>query len=570
MIAAAAIAAGCEDSAAVDDATLPETGVGEPDGNSRFEQEDSQTGGAVLDTATSAPDVPPVLDLGPIADNAGNADGGQSEAIGTSETTDDGQTGADGGPQTKPVVTTCEGHCGIYMEDNPCHCSVLCLGEGNCCAGFAQICKCGKDGDCDDGNDCTSDSCNKTNGYCFQQPMKACCQKDSECPAGDDCNTAKCISGTCTKQPKDCNDNIDCTLDYCDKGACVNKINTKNCLIDGKCLKAGDQDPISSGCATCDPAKKQDNWTALPGKCAIDGDCVSSGAVNPAAVCAVCDTTKSTTAWSTKATTCYIDGKCYKSGEPNPASICQVCDPTAISSVWSGKSGFCAIDGQCIADKAVNPTDACQLCDVSKNKAGWTAKVGFCALDGQCVANGKAAEGSGGCKVCDASKPTGWTLKTAGSVCTSAGPCLTTPKCDDAGQCAGVKKPGCCQTDDDCANDPSAAPGVCETAACAMTTGKCALKAKVDCCLDGVCCDKGSNTLKPAGTACSTFVVGNKYACEGEIGYKIAQVYGCTGTSPTKCSSSMLADGDKTVVKKCADTENCVQSTPTSLICKPK
>ena len=40
-VAVAAIAVGCEDSAAVDDATLPETGVGEPDSSSRFEHEDS-------------------------------------------------------------------------------------------------------------------------------------------------------------------------------------------------------------------------------------------------------------------------------------------------------------------------------------------------------------------------------------------------------------------------------------------------------------------------------------------------------------------------------------------------
>ncbi len=563
-VAAVALAWGCESEAPADDVSLPETGAGEPDSSSRFEPEDS--GARTQDTATSQPDLKP-LDLG-VEDSGGSVDSDDSSDLtATPDITDSGNTSADATPETKPVVTTCEGHCGIYMEDNPCHCSVLCLSEGNCCAGFQELCKCAKDGDCDDGNDCTSDSCNKANGYCFQQPLKSCCKGDSECPAGDACNEAKCISGTCTKQPKDCNDGIDCTLDFCEAGKCTNKINTKNCLLDGKCHKAGDQDPALGACATCDPAKKQDAWTAAPGKCAIDGQCLASGEANPTAACAVCDATKSTTNWTVKTGNCLIDNKCYKSGEANPQSACQVCDPVGNPSAWSGKAGFCAIDGQCVADKAANPTDACQICDVAKNKSGWTAKVGFCAIDGQCVANGKAADGSGGCKVCDITKPGGWTLKAAGTTCLALGPCITSPKCDDAGACTGVKKPGCCNADDDCANDP-AAPGPCEVPACELATGKCVLKPKADCCLDGVCCDKASNSVQPAGTACGTFAVDYKYVCEGDTGYKIAQVAGCTGTSATKCSSSTLADGAKTVAKKCSAGQVCVKSTETSFSCK--
>ncbi|MBM4342375.1 MAG: hypothetical protein FJ100_03240 [Deltaproteobacteria bacterium] len=560
----AAAAAGCEGEAPADDVALPEAGAGEPDTGSRFEQDGG--GRSVPDTSSRQPELKP-LDLG--GDDPGAVpDGGDGEGVAPSDSDVGGATGADAVPETKPAVTTCEGHCGIYMEDNPCHCSVLCLSEGNCCAGFQELCKCSKDGDCDDGNDCTSDSCNKANGYCFQQPLKSCCKADSECPAGDACNEAKCISGTCTKQPKDCNDGIDCTLDFCEAGKCTNKINTKNCLLDGKCYKAGDQDPALGACATCDPAKKQDAWTAAPGKCAIDGLCLGSGEANPAAACAVCDATKSTTSWTVKSGNCLIDNKCYKAGDANPQSACQVCDPVANAAAWSGKAGFCAIDGQCIADKAANPADACQVCDVAKNKSGWTAKTGYCAIDGQCVANGKAANGSGGCKVCDVTKPGAWTLKPAGTTCLALGPCATTPKCDDAGVCTGPKKPGCCDADADCANDPGAVPGGCKVAACNLATGACVLKDKPDCCTDGVCCDKASSTFLPAGTACSTMASNYKYVCEGDTGYKIAQVAGCTGTSAVKCSSTTLADGAKTVAKKCSDGLMCVKSTETSFSCK--
>ena len=559
------LALGCESAPPEEAIELPDSGTATPDTGAQFTPDDTNRRTSNPDTASRVPETL-TLDLGGPSDapsDSGPGDGGSVDSA-----TEDSEPSADSGPETKPVITTCEGHCGIYLEDNPCHCSVLCVGENSCCAGFQEICKCAKDTDCDDGNDCTSDSCNKNNGFCFQQPMKSCCQNDSECPAGDACSTAKCISGTCTKQPMDCNDGIACTLDFCDKGTCTNKTATGQCLIDGKCHKAGDEDPASGGCATCDPAKKTDAWTAKAGKCAIDGQCVASGAANGTASCAICDTAKSTSAWSVKSGNCFIMDKCYASGAVNPASTCQVCDPVASPTAWAGKAGFCSIDGQCVADKAVNAADACQVCDTTKSKVGWTSKAGFCSIEGACVANGKAAAGSGGCKVCDATKPADWTIK-AGATCSIGSQCVTGAKCDASGECLGTQKPGCCVKDDDCVNDPSAQPGPCEYAACDIVSGKCVAKPTAGCCSSGVCCDVANNVVQAKGYACGTFAVNNTFECDGNLGYKVAVVYGCDGVSPTKCSSSVQVQGAKTVIKTCGVDEVCVVS-GTTLLCKPK
>lgn len=575
---------------------LPETTT-ELDGSGGFPVPDSSGG----EDAAGLPDQ--------VGEDAGAGDEltGSDGAISDLEEASGGSDAADVGPETTEPITSCEGHCGIYLEDNPCHCSVLCQSEGSCCDDFAAVCTCGTDKDCDDSNDCTLDSCNKAQGICFQQPMKSCCMADSECSGGDVCNTPKCLSGTCTLQPMSCDDGITCTDDFCSKtdGKCVNKTKATQCVIDGACFKAGDEQPDSGGCSTCDPAKSQTQWTAKAGKCSIEGACVASGTAKDGAVCAVCDTTKSTSAWSVKVGNCLIADACHKSGEVNPASSCEVCDPLANPTGWSGKAGFCAIDGACVAANAVDPTNpcqicdptknksgwtaaagkclidgtcystgqadptnACQTCDPAKNKAGWTAASGKCLIDGKCVSSGASQPGSGGCFTCDTKTPTQWTQKAAGTAC-SLGGCFTLPKCDAAGVCSGTQKPGCCVTNADCDSDP-AVPGVCEEKACNTVTGKCELKPVTGCCTAGICCDIPTNTLKEKGAACGGLKSGAEYKCEGSLVMK-RDVFsgGCTGTEPSKCAGSITSYGEWVQYKDCKD-QTCTPGSSVTVapICK--
>lgn len=549
----ASAVSGCGDGSGDSDVQfkLPDTAV---------DPADDISGWPIADT--SGTELPTRVDAASTDSGGGASDGGSVSDLGGGN-----DSSSDGGPETKPTITSCASHCGVYLEDNPCHCHESCLGEGSCCADFSAVCKCSKDAECDDANDCTADSC-KPSGYCFQQPQKSCCLSDSECGGGDACNTAKCISGTCTLQPMDCDDGIACTADFCDKGECQHKIQSAQCLIDGSCYKAGAADTASGGCGSCDPIKSQTTWTAKAGSCAIDGQCLASGAVNPAAECAVCNPAKSTTSWSAKSGSCWIDGTCYKSGDAGPGGGCLVCDPSSSQNSWSGKSGFCAIDATCYANGTGNPSNPCEVCDTGKSKVAWSAKPGFCNLDGQCVADGKTADGSGGCKVCDAKQPTAWVIKT-GASCNSGSICISAAKCDASGQCLGTQKPGCCAQDKDCDSDPKLAPGPCEFKGCNTTSGSCELKTTPGCCTSGVCCDAFSKTFKPQGTVCGTLALDYEFKCEGDTGYKRARYAGCTGSDASKCSSMSSGFGEWVVAKKCSIGDICVvDGSSGSLLCK--
>ena len=108
-----------------------------------------------------------------------------------------------------------------------------CDADGNACTG-GDKCVSGKctvgiaKPDCDDKNGCTADSCNKATGKCVYNPIKKSCDDGSQCTSGDVCGTKAdktwgCLAGKTIK----CDDGNDCTLDTCapEKG-CQYKINT--------------------------------------------------------------------------------------------------------------------------------------------------------------------------------------------------------------------------------------------------------------------------------------------------------------------------------------------------------
>ena len=119
---------------------------------------------------------------------------------------------------------------GVACDDDKV-CTVTDVCQNGVCAGSAKS--------CDDGNECTQDSCDVQKG-CVQAPVdgKACTDGD-ECTSGDACKAGKCAGST-----KDCSDGNDCTVDTCHKLiGCL----TKNAIADSSC---NDND----GCTTeaCD------------------------------------------------------------------------------------------------------------------------------------------------------------------------------------------------------------------------------------------------------------------------------------------------------------------------------
>ncbi len=68
-------------------------------------------------------------------------------------------------------------------------------------------------GDCDDGIDCTADSCDTFTGACVHSPNNGLCTDSNWCNGTETCNVSVgCVSGT----PVSCNDANPCTVDICD------------------------------------------------------------------------------------------------------------------------------------------------------------------------------------------------------------------------------------------------------------------------------------------------------------------------------------------------------------------
>ena len=143
-----------------------------------------------------------------------------------------------------------------------------CLQPGYPCGGTTPVCDEADDGscnactsnlDCDDGIDCTNDSCNGLTGACTNGP------DDGNCTGADQCSdTLGCVE--CLVDG-DCDDGLFCT-------------GVETCGADGSC-DASPGDPCSGTTPICDDVGDACN------ACANDGECAAIGA-----------------------TTCELDGSC--------------------------------------------------------------------------------------------------------------------------------------------------------------------------------------------------------------------------------------------------------------------
>jgi hypothetical protein len=108
-----------------------------------------------------------------------------------------------------------EGHCicvpdceGKICGDDGCNgqCGVPCEGKLVCVAGECITCL--EDDDCDDGFECTMDSC--TEGECIYEDQSGDCDDSNKCTQSE-----TCVDGQCVGDEIDCNDGNDCTQDTC-------------------------------------------------------------------------------------------------------------------------------------------------------------------------------------------------------------------------------------------------------------------------------------------------------------------------------------------------------------------
>ena len=164
---------------------------------------------------------------------------------------------------------------------------------------------CTSAGECDDSDPCTKDSC--SSNKCGHSTISGCCTTSSECDDSDPCTSDVCasnscssasISGCCTKDSQ-CSDGNPCTSDSCSSNKCTHG------SVAGCCAKDGDCDD-SNLCTTdsCEVTSGKCSNSQQTGCCAYDTDCDDA---DPCTV-DVCDTTGHT---------CQHSGSCTPDAGPD-------------------------------------------------------------------------------------------------------------------------------------------------------------------------------------------------------------------------------------------------------------
>jgi len=168
---------------------------------------------------------------------------------------------------------------GIACDDyDVCTQGDQCLG-GGCLSGQAV--------ECDDGNDCTGDTCHPVFG-CQYQDLITTCDDGDPCTTTDQCQGGLCVGG----EPKDCDDGDPCTLNWCEAGVgCEDGYDDGAACDDGdpcsfQDLCQGGQCVSQTGHVDCDDGNPCTQDECGPDKCVYY---VASGVCDDGDPCTVDD-----------------------------------------------------------------------------------------------------------------------------------------------------------------------------------------------------------------------------------------------------------------------------------------
>ncbi|MCH7883933.1 MAG: hypothetical protein IIC01_01660 [Planctomycetes bacterium] len=133
-------------------------------------------------------------------------------------------------------------------DDNECVNDALTCDDGDVCTDDScdEAIGCVNEApDCDDLDDCTDDSCDAETGDCVNEDVvcpegETCLNGDctetcvlaDDCDDDDACTDDACLDGACSHTDQDCDDGVACTDDSCDGGECDN---VDNCPTDETC-----------------------------------------------------------------------------------------------------------------------------------------------------------------------------------------------------------------------------------------------------------------------------------------------------------------------------------------------
>jgi hypothetical protein len=384
------------------------------------------------------------------------------------------------------ATDVCEGTAaGAAVNGQGCSCAqVAPCSNGNACDGVetcvAGVCQPGTAPNCNDGNACTTDSCNAVEG-CLHTAVPGCgqCASAADCNDNNACTTDSCNAGTCANQPRpngtacgdanacngaetcqagvcaagqalDCNDDNGCTTDSCNAtSGCVNtvKSNGSSCTDGNACngaetcqggactggtpLTCNDVNPCTSD--SCNPTSGCTFTNKADGASCADGNQCNGGETCQAGTCRPGSAPNCNDGDACTADTCDAAKGCTHA----PLASCTGC----------ATSADCNDDNPCTADACTNGT-----CTNTVRADGTSCSDGlFCTVGETCVA-GMCGGGTANCQSqqtacktasCDEARRTCVTQPLAdGTVCATPDGCNAPPTCQD-GACTTSAAPPC-------------------------------------------------------------------------------------------------------------------------------
>ena len=346
---------------------------------------------------------------------------------------------------------------------------------------------------CEDGDLCTTDSCDPATGCTFTpvdcgdlicdpatgECIPIPCTDDEFCDDGIYCNGAEtcdlgsglCQSGT----PPDCDDGVSCTDDMCDIGldACVNTPNDESCDDADVCTGVETCDPVSD-CQPGDPLVCDDGNLCTNDSCdPVAGcmytpvECPPGESCDPAdGLCkGGCDPELCDDGLYCNGTETCVDGVCT----PGTAPDCDdgvdctddICDEDIDACVNTPNDGTCDDADVCNGSETCDPIDGCQPGDPLICEDGDLCTTDSCDPATGCIFTpvecppGESCDPADGlCKAgcdpesCDDGLFCNGTETCVDDVCTPGTP----PDCDDGVECTTDV---CDEDIDACVNNPN-------------------------------------------------------------------------------------------------------------------
>ena len=430
---------------------------------------------------------------------------------------------------------------------SPCDDGSLCTENDGCVAGHA--CN-GTPKNCDDGKDCTTDSCDLASGCSNTVDMLNLCSDGNACTAQDACaKSGECVGAKVVI----CDDSNPCTIDTCDpKSGC--KFSP---AAAGAACQTNDLCQTAAGVCNAGQCKGQPNPAVSDGNdCTTDNCTVPAGATkavitHAAANGASCDDGDP----CTKVDTCVQDqcqGAKLVCNDGNSCTEDQ-CDPLKCATDSGGVKtcGLCAYaplaDGAtCTDNNLCTSNDACQT---GACKGTDWATSGQCEDKNDCTSD--TCQPGSGCQhnakdlaACNDGNPCTIADKCAGSSCQGS-----TKDCADTNKCT---KDSCNVQNGACAHDTFVGP--CDDGD-ACTSG--------DLCVDGTC--GGVKLDCNDNNPCTNDICDTKQGCiHANVGGGTPCDDGFSCTSGDQCDTGKCIGGKDTCVK-CATDGECKQYDDTNL-----